>query len=132
MTTGPYTYLRHPSYTGLILNFVGTFGLFYYEGLWDVGIASIARMAAYLVHRKVPILTTMILMSPFSPHSPDAGVAGTVLGISTGLWMTVIYTMLSFKQTRARIAVEEEMLKRHFGTEWDAYAQARWRLFPFI
>ncbi|KAK3820468.1 MAG: hypothetical protein J3Q66DRAFT_439432 [Benniella sp.] len=132
VTTGPYKYLRHPSYTGLFVNFVGTFGFFIHEGLWDVMVAFVTQGMTYLAHRKVPILSTMAAMSPFPMYAQGAAHPGTLFGISTGLWLTIMFAMLSFYLTWARIVAEEEMLRKHFKAEWTAYAETRWRLFPFV
>ncbi|KAF9963500.1 hypothetical protein BGZ65_002840 [Modicella reniformis] len=130
--TGPYRYLRHPSYTGLLVNFVGTFGFIYYEGLWDVFVAFATRIAAYFVHHKTPMLSTIALLSPFSPHVAGAGFPDITLGLSSGVWLILIFTALFIYLMWARIVVEEEMLRRHFKAEWDTYAKARWRIIPFV
>jgi protein-S-isoprenylcysteine O-methyltransferase Ste14 len=130
--TGPYKYLRHPSYTGLFVNFVATFWLIFYQGLWDVGVDFTARMAAYFVHHKTPVMSTIALLYPFSPHALGADPPGTILGISSGMWLVMMYTALMFYMTWGRIAAEEEMLRKHFKTEWDTYAKTRWRLVPFV
>lgn len=132
MTTGPYKYLRHPSYTGLFVNCVGTFGFFIHEGLWDVMVAFATQGMTYLAQHKVPILSSMAAMSPFPMYAQGAAHPGTLFGISTGLWLTMMFAVLLFYLTWARIVVEEEMLRKHFKAEWTAYAETRWRLFPFV
>lgn len=76
--SGPYRWLRHPSYTGLLL---------------------------------MPIGAVIALGS----------LAGTVLTTA------VVLVALGY-----RIRVEERMLVRRFGAEYEAYSRATWRLIPWV
>ncbi|CAO3574577.1 unnamed protein product [Mortierella alpina] len=128
--TGPYKYLRHPSYTGAILNSTSTFILLWYQGLWDVASICILRMASFAAFHlrlaDIPLVNTAIevFLDPFVA-------TGSPLGIDPRFWMVAQFA-ISIGMMVRRINNEEAMLKEHFGAEWDAYASKRWRLIPFL
>ncbi|KAH7034453.1 hypothetical protein BKA57DRAFT_415307 [Linnemannia elongata] len=102
VTSGPYKILRHPSYTGFFFNGAAVWTL-----LWHNDISSL-----------LPVLTYSNMMGWL-------GVNGGLL-VAAGLsWMTAMQIMW-------RVAAEEEMLKGHFGKEWDIYSSKRWRFIPYI
>ncbi|KAF9273741.1 hypothetical protein BGZ68_001246 [Mortierella alpina] len=128
--TGPYRYLRHPSYTGAVINSAATFLLLWYQGLWGIAsfyILRIASLAAFHLRlAEAPLINTALdlLLDPFvatgSPFGIDPRIGVVVsFAVSTG---ALLY----------RIKNEEAMLKEHFGAEWDVYASKRWRLIPFV
>ncbi|KAG0228698.1 hypothetical protein BGX31_006481 [Mortierella sp. GBA43] len=110
--TGPYTYLRHPSYTGYIFCIGPTLLLLLHKGLWDVLVAYLAQ-------------------SSFYPLKALAG-GPSLLGISSGAWVAVASWALMTRVMILRLKSEEAMLSEHFGKEWDVYASKRWRLIPFL
>ncbi|KAG0228697.1 hypothetical protein B0O80DRAFT_503050 [Mortierella sp. GBAus27b] len=110
--TGPYTYLRHPSYTGYIFCIGPSFLLLLRKGLWDVLVAYLAQSSFY------PLKA---LASRPSFLGISSGTIATV-----GFWCYVTHLMV------LRIKYEEAMLSEHFGKEWDEYASKRWRLIPFL
>ncbi|KAF9936881.1 hypothetical protein BGZ67_001898 [Mortierella alpina] len=128
--TGPYKYLRHPSYTGAILNSISTFILLWHQGLWDVASICILRIASlaafYLRLADIPLVSTVVevLLDPFIA-------TGSPLGVDPRIVMAAQF-VLSIGMMVRRINNEEAMLKEHFGAEWDAYARRRWRLVPFV
>ncbi|HYG35893.1 MAG TPA: isoprenylcysteine carboxylmethyltransferase family protein [Clostridia bacterium] len=77
VTHGPYRYLRHPRYLGIIL-FTAGFALVYRSWL---GLVLVAALACVLMKR---------------------------------------------------IRDEEGVMRKEFGTTWDAYVQRTWRLVPFL
>ncbi|ORZ26548.1 hypothetical protein BCR41DRAFT_333298 [Lobosporangium transversale] len=104
ITTGPYTYLRHPSYTGGVLNLGAFWALLWHQGLFEV-------FSMYAVH----VLEAMGLIS----SSWLFGVVGLFLWITIG-------------QVIKRVRAEEAMMRAHFGREWDVYASQRWKFVPFV
>jgi protein-S-isoprenylcysteine O-methyltransferase Ste14 len=77
VTAGPYRYLRHPRYLGIVL--------------FSLGFSCIYRSWLALI-------------------------------LAAGLTMLLI----------GRIHIEEMLLHREFGPDWEAYSQKTWRLIPFI
>jgi len=98
VTTGPYAWVRHPSYTGKILVAVGTF-------LCHIGPGSWARECGWL---------------------------DTVGGkVFFALWLG--YTALVPTLMIQRTKIEDEVLRKQYGGEWDRWAKKTpYRLIPFI
>ncbi|KAK3804725.1 MAG: hypothetical protein JOS17DRAFT_725557 [Linnemannia elongata] len=111
--SGPYTYLRHPSYTGAILNGVCFTFLLFHQGLWNVFTLLASRAASAVLQTKVAVPTS-------------------VLGFETEYWTMLSYGLMMVYGTAYRVRNEEAMLKSHFGREWDVYASKRWRFIPFV
>ncbi|OAQ35294.1 hypothetical protein K457DRAFT_151829 [Linnemannia elongata AG-77] len=111
--SGPYTYLRHPSYTGAILNGICFRFLLFHQGLWNVFTLLASRAASAVLQTKVAVPTT-------------------VLGFETEYWMMLTYGLMMVYGIAYRVRNEEAMLKNHFGREWDVYASKRWRFIPFV
>ncbi|KAF9150825.1 hypothetical protein BG015_007348 [Linnemannia schmuckeri] len=111
--TGPYSYLRHPSYTGAILNGICFNVLLFHQGLWTVFNLLVSRVASAVLQTKVAVPTS-------------------VLGVPTEYWAMLVYGLMVVSGTAYRVRNEEAMLKSHFGKEWDAYASKRWRFIPFV
>ncbi|KAF9575173.1 hypothetical protein EC968_004109 [Mortierella alpina] len=128
--TGPYKYLRHPSYTGALLNSAATYALIWRQGLWDVASFYILRSAAIVAfHLRlagVPWINTAseLLLDPFVA-------TGSPLGLDPRIG-AVMYSVMTLLIVLVRVKNEEAMLREHFGAEWDAYARQRWRLVPFV
>ncbi|KAI8346927.1 hypothetical protein B0O80DRAFT_503051 [Mortierella sp. GBAus27b] len=110
--SGPYTYIRHPSYIGALLCAWPTLLMFHHQGLWDVLVAYLAQ-------------------SRFYPLKALAN-QDALLGVSGGNWIALVVLSLFLRVVIIRIGLEEAMLKDHFGKEWDEYASKRWRLIPFL
>ncbi|KAG9066812.1 hypothetical protein KI688_012724 [Linnemannia hyalina] len=111
--SGPYTYLRHPSYTGAILNGICFRFLLFHQGIWNVFTLLASRAASAVLQTKVAVPTS-------------------VLGLQTEYWMMLLYGLMMVGGTAYRVRNEEAMLKSHFGREWDVYASKRWRFIPFV
>ncbi|KAG0037524.1 hypothetical protein BGZ82_002389 [Podila clonocystis] len=129
--SGPYTYLRHPSYTASGLTGMGTLSMLYYRGLWSVCVSHVIKCIYMLAHSKITVLNALAALTPCAVHG-SWNVSPTVLGIDIGLWITVVLTALSIRMLVLRVEAEEKMLKAYFGREWDVYASKRWRIIPFI
>ncbi|KAF9912281.1 hypothetical protein EC991_000173 [Linnemannia zychae] len=111
--SGPYTYLRHPSYTGAIINSIAFKILIFHQGLWNVFTLLASRAASAVLQTKIAI-----------PSS--------VCGVQTEVWAMFAYALVMIYGIAFRVRNEERMLKSHFGREWDVYASKRWRFIPFV
>ncbi|KAF9927827.1 hypothetical protein BGZ65_006577 [Modicella reniformis] len=110
---GPYKYIRHPSYTGTIINGACVYGLLWYEGLYEVMASFLSKGISWVLSR-------------------DVVIPNEILGVPGGVLVTAFYTYLMVKLTMSRVRKEEAMLKDHFGKEWDLFSSKRWCFFPFI
>ena len=88
ITSGPYSYVRHPSYTGLSLNVTGLAIWYTAQGSW---------MREREVD-KMPL--AWLVLAPV---------------------ITIISLFISF--IFLRIPVEDEILRKTFGNEWDEWAR---------
>lgn len=129
--SGPYTYLRHPSYTGALMTGFGSFMLLFHRGLWPVLVTYAAKWTNQLVHSGTPVLSSLAALSPFA-GSNYARMGPKILGINIGLWIMVMMSAFGIRVLMYRVEAEEEMLKQHFGRDWDEYASKRWRFIPFL
>lgn len=129
VTTGPYRYLRHPSYTALLVNQVASYLILFHEGLWDIFAAYMSVATVRLIHSGIPLISSMAAWSPFAP---DSIWQGGILGVPGGIWVTLAWVLFFGRFTYLRILAEEAMLEEHFGQEWREYAAKRWRYFPFV
>ncbi|KAJ3073415.1 hypothetical protein HK102_006010 [Quaeritorhiza haematococci] len=108
--TGPYTYIRHPSYTG-----------------------SLVAMASQLLWWNYIIRETCLSIATASDKGTFA--VGSMVAILLG-WLvhagSLGVFMFSFAWTMRRIESEERMLRENFGEEWVDYVKTRKRLIPFV
>ncbi|KAG0357886.1 hypothetical protein BG005_003001 [Podila minutissima] len=116
--SGPYTYLRHPSYTGALMTGFGSFMLLFHRGLWPVLVTYAAKWTNQLVHSGTPVLSSLAALSPFA-GSNYARMGPKILGINIGLWIMVMMSAFGIRVLMYRVEAEEEMLKQHFGRDWD-------------
>lgn len=85
---GPYRFVRHPSYTGVLSGALGTLFWFGTEGSWIRECGVLNRLAGKVV-----------------------------IGVFLTQWIGYIY--LAF----TRIPIEDELLKKEFGREWEDWAR---------
>ena len=88
ISSGPYSYVRHPSYTGLSLNVTGLAIWYTAQGSW------MREREVY----KMPL--AWLVLAPV---------------------ITIIPLFISF--IFLRIPVEDEILRKTFGNEWDEWAR---------
>ncbi|KAG0336262.1 hypothetical protein BG000_006758 [Podila horticola] len=129
VNTGPYRYLRHPSYTGLFINQFASCLILFHEGLWDIFAAYMSAVTVWLTHSGIPLISSMAAWSPFAAGSIWQG---GLLGVPGGIWATLAWGLFFGWFTHLRIVAEEAMLEEHFGQEWRDHAAKRWRYLPFV
>lgn len=107
ITSGPYQFVRHPAYTGLLCVSVG-----YVLFLWTPG--TLGREC--------------FIGKGFPPQINAQSIAGTVYAV----WMMLHYSDTNVFLIR-RSFEEDTLLRREFGKDWDKWAQSvRWNVIPYI
>jgi protein-S-isoprenylcysteine O-methyltransferase Ste14 len=107
ITSGPYSFVRHPSYTGLLLLVwgmsmcIGAPGSYAHEVLW------------------MNVLRGEALGESWAPY------ARVFAAIGLCVQLVVVGALI------ARTKAEDEMLRREFGKQWHEWVERTpWRLFP--
>ncbi|KAG1823963.1 uncharacterized protein BJ212DRAFT_1262618, partial [Suillus subaureus] len=99
VTSGPYSVVRHPSYTGLLLQSAGAVIMYGSQGSW-------MRQSGIL---QVPFIKVL-------------AVTGFFVSTTLCAWISI-----------NRPAVEDQMLQRALGKEWENWAKkVRYRLIPGV
>lgn len=131
VTKGPYSFVRHPSYTGVWFTLIGST----FVGLASGGWISECWLSPSLLNFNVAVPSSWIGQTePFE-------------GISFSLWtfsimQVIVFALIAFwlvkityalKSTHKRLHIEDIELHKVFGTTWEEYAQrVRWKLVPGI
>ncbi|KAG2348969.1 ICMT-domain-containing protein [Suillus weaverae] len=98
VTSGPYSIVRHPSYTGLLLQNIGIIVMYGSQGSW-------MRQSGIL---DVPFVKVLAAVN--------------VLFLAIGFWISI-----------TRPAVEDKMLRRTMGEDWENWAKkVKYRLLPGV
>lgn len=122
VTSGPYAFVRHPSYLAMYGVYIGSTGVLASRGTWSRECVLQAPAAAIVSALEGHGELGALLEYPFAEYVMLAllgAVLGTFVGAERGL--------------RGRLVWEEEVLKKEFGKEWDEYARhVRWRVLPFV
>ncbi|KAF9124295.1 hypothetical protein BGW39_008310 [Mortierella sp. 14UC] len=113
--TGPYAFVRHPGYAGMLLNVLSYSHLMFYRGAYS----AVVQYISYLVPTFLGIKVSIPL---------------TVMGFDlAAVQLVVYYYSWYLGAVKYRIPHEETLLKEHFGKEWDAFASATHaRLIPGV
>ncbi|KAI8056084.1 hypothetical protein BDF22DRAFT_673717 [Syncephalis plumigaleata] len=126
--TGPYRFLRHPSYTGILL---ATFPL-------------VHLTVAPTLHEAILPFITKVLGIVALNFGTGSYVSQAILGlvgvledslVSNFIGLLISSSILAFHTYNLcilRIPQEETMLKKTFGENWDKFAATRARIVPFI
>lgn len=103
VTTGPYSAVRHPSYTGVYMTLLGASAVALAPGSW--------LMECWLLR---------------------AGWGASLLAwLLVTFWSVKVWYALS--STNQRLEREDKELRRVFGEEWDKYAaRVPWKLVPWV
>lgn len=108
VTTGPYRIVRHPSYTGFVVVVIGY--------TWFLFVPAGTFMRECLIGSDFPAAFTT---------------KGTI-GILYASGWAFLNIDTSFFLVR-RTFVEDGMLRKEFGKEWDRWAQkVRWNVIPYV
>lgn len=130
ITSGPYSVVRHPSYTGIYLTLLGSTAVAFAPG-------------AYLRECWLPAWLGGHHASSVWDLNSDAGMlgslgvlffAGAVQALITAL-VTIWFVTSAYalRSTIKRLNFEDRELHRVFGKDWDAWAErVRWKLIPGI
>ena len=139
VTAGPYSHVRHPSYTGVYALLLGSTAVMLAPGAWlreawlvpsaCAGIKGLVGMAEGLglERREDGVVGTGETACLGRP-----GAVGTVLAwVFVVFWTTKV--MYALKSTNKRVLTEDRELHRVFGTRWEEWAdRVRWRLVPWV
>ncbi|PWN41323.1 hypothetical protein IE81DRAFT_281865, partial [Ceraceosorus guamensis] len=98
---GPYRYLAHPSYFGIFLCNVGVIGSL--AGPFNVLLSLLSKEASEALPG---------ILASTSPHSVVRSLL--TLQALAGIWSAYTLVLL-------RVPDEENMLRKHFGKEYDEY-----------
>ncbi|OAX43331.1 ICMT-domain-containing protein [Rhizopogon vinicolor AM-OR11-026] len=97
--TGPYAVVRHPSYTGINMQFIGV----------------------------------LILHGSQTSWLRDSGALDTFPGLKQFVLLWLAIAIAAAMGVLLRTSQEEEVVKSHFGDEWERWAKvARYRLIPGV
>ncbi|TCD61539.1 hypothetical protein EIP91_008283 [Steccherinum ochraceum] len=123
-TSGPYSIVRHPSYTGIYLTLLGASA---------VGLAPGTYLHETFIN---PLLRTFSLSSydtltRWSIPGPLHPFRQAIIAVLVVFWsLKVSYALRS---THRRMEVEDSELRKVFGETWEAYARrVKWRLLPGV
>ncbi|KAF8653661.1 hypothetical protein AX16_003812 [Volvariella volvacea WC 439] len=121
ITSGPYSIVRHPSYTGFILFLIGIILANASHGSWvmESGVLNLNFGARNLAdgttsqERLVKIIVSLIIK------------------LDIILWVSVV--IIAYWGMVERLTIEEDMLKEKFGEEWVDWARrVRYKLVPGV
>ncbi|PWN31907.1 uncharacterized protein FA14DRAFT_185877 [Meira miltonrushii] len=115
ITTGPYKYLAHPSYTAMICSTLCLLGALMgpYNALLD-GISNQPFSDSFW-------LTTIRLDNPRSIF--------LAFNLFMALYSSILTSSVIFF---IRIPSEEAMMREHFGKHYDEFLRKRWHVIPFL
>ncbi|THU94588.1 hypothetical protein K435DRAFT_779340 [Dendrothele bispora CBS 962.96] len=143
VTSGPYAYVRHPSYTGALLAGSGAIlslvlgrGSWFRECLWQVITMKFRGFHSYR-------LLVQVVHFPPPPRSDDIDIDVVVvdgrLDLCNSLDLALTLTVLVLAVFLARVVFvprmkkEDEMMEREFGAEWRSWkGRARCRMVPGV
>ncbi|KZT06649.1 uncharacterized protein LAESUDRAFT_603190, partial [Laetiporus sulphureus 93-53] len=115
--TGPYAFVRHPSYTGVYFTLLGSSVVALAPGSW-------------LRECWLQLGSCSTQLNSFG-LGRSSGVGTFVAWFALGFW--VVKVAYALRSTNHRLATEDSELRRAFGPVWEAYAEkVRYRLVPGV
>lgn len=124
ITSGPYSFVRHPSYLATYGYFIGSVVLLTSPGMY-------ARECVLS-----PLLYAVLCAMPSGPEGCEAAVEAISVFQAAALMALVVWfgVILSLeRQMAGRLSWEDDVLHNEFGKEWEAYAErVRWRILPGV
>lgn len=122
VTSGPYAFVRHPSYLALYGTYIGSLGLLAAKGTWSRECVLQAPFSAILSILGGTGDFTALLQYPFAEYA--------ILSLM-GVWLAALVSVE--RNLAGRLLWEDGLLRDEFGKEWMEYAQrVPWRIIPFV
>lgn len=124
VTSGPYSFVRHPAYLACYGYYIGSVGLLTSQGTY------------FRECVLSPCLQAMICAIFPGTEGCEEAVAGVgkfhvAAMITFVVWLGDL--LLIERHLAGRLSWEDDMLHKEFGKEWELYAErVRWRIFPGI
>ncbi|KAL4250133.1 Protein-S-isoprenylcysteine O-methyltransferase [Abortiporus biennis] len=112
---GPYSYVRHPSYTGVYLTLLGGTLVGLAPGSW---VTTCWLLPSMNFSSSIPALRYL-------------GIGQILVFAFVIFWCVKVY--YAMRSTYRRLFIEDQELQKVFGKTWDSYAQrVQWRVLPGI
>lgn len=124
VTSGPYSFVRHPSYLACYGYDIGSVGLLTSQGTY------------FRECVLSPFLQAMICAMFPGPEGceeavSDVGKFHVAAMITFVVWIGAVF-LIGYKLA-GRLSWEDDVVHKEFGKEWELYAErVRWRIFPGI
>lgn len=149
VTTGPYSYVRHPSYTGIYMTLLGPSVMALAPGSWirecwfnltcsspapsaDIAVTGLSTASSALFTSVAPLRSSVSAETLVSSVLMRLPSVGQVIVIALCMfWTTKVWFAL--KSTNKRMVVEDHELHGVFGDAWVEYSRrVPWKLVPGI
>ncbi|OBZ78101.1 hypothetical protein A0H81_01733 [Grifola frondosa] len=133
ITSGPYSYVRHPSYTGIYMTLLGASAVALAPGAWlrECWLAAGRCAQGHALAAGVATITTYLGVNSSGKNmlledAPGTHCEGT--GFGTGLaWLLLAFwtvkVVYALRSTNRRLGTEDAELHRTFGAEWETWAE---------
>ncbi|KAI0794877.1 hypothetical protein C8Q75DRAFT_747823 [Abortiporus biennis] len=136
ITGGPYSIVRHPSYTGMYMIIYGTNLVCFASGSWlrTCWIPFVWTSISNGIRGVVATLKGVESGEEgFGIGGLGLGLYGFQFAIYTNFAFWCLLTVAGTRNTWKRTRKEDDELRKTFGVTWDEYAKrVRYRLIPFV
>ena len=125
VTSGPYSFVRHPSYLALYGDYIGS-------------VAVLLSRGSYFRECVLEVFRHAIAVCGTSPGTGKCGEAFSSLGafhvgVILIFFIWIANVILCERNLFGRLGWEDDVLHREFGKEWEKYAErVCWRLLPGV
>ncbi|PIL27175.1 hypothetical protein GSI_10317 [Ganoderma sinense ZZ0214-1] len=137
VTAGPYSHVRHPSYTGVYALLLGSTAVMLAPGAW-LREAWLVPSACAAVRGLAGMVEDLGLERREDVGAGEGsclgrpGAVGAILAWAFVIFWTTKVTY-ALKSTNKRVQTEDRELHRVFGSQWEEWAdRVRWRLVPWV